>query len=66
MSVKRSVRGALTRPEPADQPLPAPIAVSLEDLAQVAAGTAEAAGGSGGTRTTGYQAPPEKLLTDKI
>jgi hypothetical protein len=63
MHMKRSVEVAPTRPDPADQALPAPIAVSPDDLAHVAAGAAEAAAasgcGSGGTRTCGKQALAE-------
>jgi hypothetical protein len=59
MAVKRFVEATPKRPNPAEQALPAPIAVSPEDLAQVAAGAAElvvaSVRGSGGT--IGRQAP---------
>ena len=62
MATKRSSGVEPARPNTADQELPAPIAVSPDDLAHVAAGAAviaAAVSGLGGTRTTGRQAPAE-------
>jgi hypothetical protein len=59
MSMEQFVAVAPTRSALADQGLPAPITISPDDLAHVAAGAAEAAAesssGSGGTHTCGKQ-----------